>query len=596
MEKGKELINLIDEHEGEFSPDFFEKPEGVVSDTQGNLSIESLTQLNEGKHGIVIDEAYAARYQEESLIKSQQIDLEQKNVEVAKTVSQESIISRWSDLISLAKKNGNFIPEMTSSVPKTEEELAEFIEKFSNYTPEAEEELNEVSPEEVKAESTDDDIPEMYSEPEHPLVPVAGTIPNTSNESNYIPQTTAPLPVAAELSENELQEMITDATSDVPEMMRDEDAIDKDSLETFIKLIKSSKKLTYGNNTLSYLQVNGSEQAIRTNVESTIGISDDEFISTIKKVKINSKRRGRVPLPNSQMIAEIVGAGSDNFISVFSEGQNDENPWKYELAKYKAVADNIVATVPPMTGKEITRRIHYRDFDMLALGFIMGSMDEVKFPHSCDNDKCSSSEIMLILEAKPQDLLLNKEEIKASYDDIMTNANNQTAGLSNIRHVIVDEELPISITLKDPSYKEYIEFLMAIRDYNRVNASAEENRQIRLQMWANREILCRMEKCIIDDGGSKPKETSISKPYQNLTIIKELCTNTKSALTMTAYGMAKAVQDIKLGFTNVECPTCGKIQEDITLEGILAVVFYHIQVLNYSQLADSDLMQDMMKK
>lgn len=288
-----------------------------------------------------------------------------------------------------------------------------------------------------------------------------------------------------------------------------------------------------------------------------------------KQGVVDRRRQVKLPLPNSHFNVTVRGFGAFDFANLYGQDPDAYNQ-QYEKDLYKAQVGAITGTEPMIPSQELSQFLHYNDMDAITLGILIGTHKKVYYLHHCENQDCPSPDFTA--ESKPIDMLLNYDEIETWIEENERNTVFEDV-ISKSRLI----EVPINVLkddglifyYKELSISEYTKFTKKFEVFVSTKKTDRDKQKLQ-QIAPILAFISKIEDYVIN-GVATDFDTKMA-------ILDQLDDEQLDMLSKEYQDRIEDIKKYKIGFKNIECPTCGHNHSEILIPSAQALAFSHLLV------------------
>lgn len=302
------------------------------------------------------------------------------------------------------------------------------------------------------------------------------------------------------------------------------------------------------------------------NADRVKELSDDAFITRLNKIRRKNFRVVEVPLLNSGFTVSMNGISPGDLVALYTIVEQHANggisAMDYLNAQMKTIAKSIVKIEPPFDKSKLHYMIHYADLNMLMYGVVAATLDDAKYPI----DACQGCGKSFRITIPSTDIILNKDDVADRADEIYGAIDIRQTSLLE-KNIIMRFPSGFEVVLGHASIADQRSMMQAIDRYSD-NTSLTEIDKMALLDAATTELP--WVKSIVGPGRIKA-----NGPYQTTKLLGLMDDDERRQIVENIRKLQKDLIPVKLGVKNVRCPHCGHIHEQIQIESLGALVFYH---------------------
>lgn len=346
----------------------------------------------------------------------------------------------------------------------------------------------------------------------------------------------------------------------------EEPAENYDTPEDVTNILANSPTVEFTNSVASPIQI-VKNRKMRTEIVSSGRLdskvlADQAFINNANKFKSKNFRTVRVPLVNSGFSVDLVGTGANDLVMLYDDTDQHIGASEYELNCMKTIIRAVVGTEPRVDPNQLKNVIHHRDYEMMAYGHLCATLADVVFPYTCD--KCNHT---FKVKANTADLLLNAKELVPRIDAIK-HSNNPAENSLMAADIKLTFESGFEVVIAHPSYYDEVVMLNALNHYITTLKPIEA---IPLAKLATNLLYIKSI--------TLPNGLRAANVYQTFKALRLMDLNENDQVIEAIKTLRKDVVEPKFGVANIECPHCHEILDEVTVDSVKQMVFFHIMVL-----------------
>lgn len=296
-------------------------------------------------------------------------------------------------------------------------------------------------------------------------------------------------------------------------------------------------------------------------------LTDDAFISRFNKIRRKNFRVVEVPLLNSGFVVSMNGISAGDLVALYTIVDQHANggisAMDYLNAQMKTIAKSIVKIHPHFDKSNLHYMIHYADLNMLMYGIVAATLDDAKYPI----DSCEGCGKSFRITIPSTDIILNKDEIQARTEEIYNATDIKKTSLLE-RNVVMKFPSGFEVVLGHASIADQRSLMQAIDRYSENSAALTEIDKMALLEAATTELP--WIKSLLLPGNIKAKG-----PFQITKGLGLMDDDERRQIVEIIRKLQKELIPTKIGVRNVKCPHCGHVHEQIPINSLSALVFYH---------------------
>ncbi len=292
--------------------------------------------------------------------------------------------------------------------------------------------------------------------------------------------------------------------------------------------------------------------------------SNDAFLTEVNKFKKENFASFTVPLINSGFIVQLVGSGVNELTQLYTNVNSNIDATDYELFKMRTILKGVIGSKPHIDSMKLSNRISYSDYTMMAWGHVCATLETVQNATTCP--KCSNN---FRITAKPEDLLINKEEILERAALIEASTFSDEYSLLTKGETLITRN-GFAVTIAPPSYKRAVDIL------NETKAIASTMSDIEAKSFEEITPILHMITSITAPSGLKSNTL-----FQSYTLTTTMEPDDLIEIANKARVINEGIITPRFGAKDVCCPKCKHVINEIPYDNdITSMVFYHTTVSN----------------
>ena len=299
-------------------------------------------------------------------------------------------------------------------------------------------------------------------------------------------------------------------------------------------------------------------------------LGDQAFTNAITKFKKDHFGKVTVLLPNSGFFVDMVGTGVSDLTNLYLNVDRDMTMYDYQLEQMRTVIRNVVGTTPKVSATSLTQMIHYKDFNMMAYGFICATLDKVETVTNCS--ECGKP---FHIVSRPNDLILNQADFSERWKQVES-ANNVEQFSLMTHDRTVHTTNGIDVILGHPSYAEVVNDIRNFQEYSKKMTDANRRR-----FETMLDDLYMVRRVRLPNG---VQSNNIYQSYQALMLLTQ---EDLTAVTNEIHKMNEDVMEPRFGIKNIKCPHCHQLIPEIPYTNLFELVFYHTTVSGFRNNPES---------